>query len=402
MGVIQVSTNENGLIREEKPIKRLGLQRVVSVTANKGIPIEQYIKGNYNVLSKKVFCAIRELKFDSCITLEKNIDLLWEMSFTFSDVTRPNWSGFMQAYRKGTYPGKSEVSYDVTVTSLKKVLVAPTFVAADDTVYHVFLRVNVPIYKMYQAFQPKASSKNLGAQKGTEIPLFRGRILVALAWGLSVVFSSPTLYLYDVKDIMGKSQCWIDLGGTMEWRIYIMVIAFALFFIPTLIITACYAIILNCIFTDDAVFDKYSKRASSRGIIPRAKIKTIKLTFVIVFVFIICWSPYFLYDIFQVFGYITDSNTTFAVSTFIQSLAPLNSAANPLIYCLFSTHICRNMRRYRIIEWFLQKLNCCKCLDNPPQQGMMHKNESTSMTAMTNYTTNYAVNHRPISTTNAF
>ncbi|KAG1712247.1 Cardioacceleratory peptide receptor [Nymphon striatum] len=372
MGVIQVSTNENGLIREEKPIKRLGLQRVVSVTANKGIPIEQYIKGNYNVLSKKVFCAIRELKFDSCITLEKNIDLLWEMSFTFSDVTRPNWSGFMQAYRKGTYPGKSEVSYDVTVTSLKKVLVAPTFVAADDTVYHVFLRVVIAIEW-----------------------IFRGRILVALAWGLSVVFSSPTLYLYDVKDIMGKSQCWIDLGGTMEWRIYIMVIAFALFFIPTLIITACYAII---VYTN---LDK-NKRASSRGIIPRAKIKTIKLTFVIVFVFIICWSPYFLYDIFQVFGYITDSNTTFAVSTFIQSLAPLNSAANPLIYCLFSTHICRNMRRYRIIEWFLQKLNCCKCLDNPPQQGMMHKNESTSMTAMTNYTTNYAVNHRPISTTNAF
>ena len=110
MGVIQVSTNENGLIREEKPIKCLGLQRVASVTANKGIPIEQYIKGNYNVLSKKVFCAIRELKFDSCITLEKNIDLLWEMSFTFSDVTRPNWSGFMQAYRKGTYPRKSEVT----------------------------------------------------------------------------------------------------------------------------------------------------------------------------------------------------------------------------------------------------------------------------------------------------
>jgi len=27
------------------------------------------------------------------------------------------------------------------------------------------------------------------------------------------------------------------------------------------------------------------------------------------------------------------------VATFIQSLAPLNSAANPLIYCLFSTNI---------------------------------------------------------------
>lgn len=71
MGVIQVSTKESGLVREEKPIKRLGLQRVASVTVNKGIPIEQYIKGNYKVLSKKVFCTIRKFKFD--VTLEKNI-----------------------------------------------------------------------------------------------------------------------------------------------------------------------------------------------------------------------------------------------------------------------------------------------------------------------------------------
>ena len=28
-----------------------------------------------------------------------------------------------------------------------------------------------------------------------------------------------------------------------------------------------------------------------------------------------------------------------AVATFIQSLAPLNSAANPLIYCLFSANL---------------------------------------------------------------
>ncbi|GIY31311.1 cardioacceleratory peptide receptor [Caerostris darwini] len=86
------------------------------------------------------------------------------------------------------------------------------------------------------------------------------------------------------------------------------------------------------------------KRASSRGIIPRAKIKTVKMTLVIVFVFILCWSPYFVYDLLQVYGQIPESQTSFAVSTFIQSLAPLNSAANPMIYCLFSTHICRNFR----------------------------------------------------------
>ena len=37
------------------------------------------------------------------------------------------------------------------------------------------------------------------------------------------------------------------------------------------------------------------------------------------------------------------SKVTDAVATFIQSLAPLNSAANPIIYCLFSTNAGQNL-----------------------------------------------------------
>ena len=32
------------------------------------------------------------------------------MSFTFQESVRPSWSGFMQTFRKGEYPGKSEVN----------------------------------------------------------------------------------------------------------------------------------------------------------------------------------------------------------------------------------------------------------------------------------------------------
>ena len=88
--------------------------------------------------------------------------------------------------------------------------------------------------------------------------------------------------------------------------------------------------------TDD---DLETRRASSRGLIPKAKVKTIKMTFVIISVFILCWSPYIVFDLLQVYQLIPNNETTRAVATFIQSLAPLNSAANPLIYCLFSTNI---------------------------------------------------------------
>lgn len=96
--------------------------------------------------------------------------------------------------------------------------------------------------------------------------------------------------------------------------------------------------------TRNGGIDHGSRRASSRGIIPRAKVKTVKMTIVIVIVFVICWSPYIVFDLLQVFDKIPRTQTNIAVATLIQSLAPLNSAANPLIYCLFSTQVCRTLR----------------------------------------------------------
>lgn len=61
-------------------------------------------------------------------------------------------------------------------------------------------------------------------------------------------------------------------------------------------------------------------------------------------VFILCWSPYIVFDLLQVFGRIPRTQSNIAIATFIQSLAPLNSAANPLIYCLFSAQVCRVVR----------------------------------------------------------
>lgn len=61
-------------------------------------------------------------------------------------------------------------------------------------------------------------------------------------------------------------------------------------------------------------------------------------------VFVLCWSPYIVFDILQVYGYVPKTQTNIAVATFIQSLTPLNSAANPIIYCLFSTPFCKTVR----------------------------------------------------------
>jgi neuropeptide S receptor 1 len=195
----------------------------------------------------------------------------------------------------------------------------------------------------------------------------RARVLVILAWLLSFVFSLPTIFLFEEKPIEEIPQCWIDLQA-WQWKVYMTLVAVVLFVFPALIISACYAVIVWTIWSKSKLLipvghipirhngdhrdrpprhfheEHDTRRASSRGIIPRAKIKTVKMTFVIVFVFVLCWSPYIVFDLLQVYGHIPKTQTNIAIATLIQSLAPLNSAANPVIYCLFSTHLCRNLR----------------------------------------------------------
>jgi neuropeptide S receptor 1 len=130
-------------------------------------------------------------------------------------------------------------------------------------------------------------------------------------------------------------------------------VATLLFVIPAIVIALCYAIIIRTIWAKGTNMGPSNRRngnvdidrrASSRGIIPRAKVKTVKMTVVIVIVFILCWSPYIIFDLLQVFDQIPNTQTNIAIATLIQSLAPLNSAANPLIYCLFSTQVFRALK----------------------------------------------------------
>ncbi|KZS12860.1 putative Gonadotropin-releasing hormone II receptor [Daphnia magna] len=282
----------------------------------------------------------------------------------------------------------------------------------------------------------------------------RARILVAVAWILSAIFSSPMLVLYEEGLVQGQVQCWIDFTAPWQWQLYLTLVAVSLLVLPALLIFACYIVIVRTIWVQSAALtssmpsanrnnnntaginrtggsagtamldeDQESRRASSRGIIPRAKIKTVKMTFVIVFeneitfnyyyfffsssptlVFILCWAPYIVFDLLQVYGHIPKSKTMIAVATFIQSLAPLNSAANPLIYCLFSTHLCRNLRKIPALEWMAVKLenavhsiglcpdwNCCAAdgsVDHPSLQ-----NRTTSRGGTAHTRTNHRNSH---------
>nr|XP_022321384.1 cardioacceleratory peptide receptor-like [Crassostrea virginica] len=218
---------------------------------------------------------------------------------------------------------------------------------------------------------------------------FRAKMLITSAWVLSAVFSIPTLVLFDVSEgnvtYKGKSitLCEPLFSDKFESQIYMTLIAIAAFILPALIITVCYCVIIVVICRNDVDAQRERERCywtfqrqesllsnvtveSSRSnpclgrsgnpIIERAKIRTVKMTFFIVSVFILCWCPYFGFMLYHVYEMGSpNTNTLKALTAIVQSLAPLNSAANPVIYGVFSTRICRNLRNVPLLKY----VACC-------------------------------------------
>ncbi|KAK7506625.1 hypothetical protein BaRGS_00002100, partial [Batillaria attramentaria] len=227
----------------------------------------------------------------------------------------------------------------------------------------------------------------------------RARILVGTAWVLSLLFALPELILFRVDTQFGGPMCMIDFTETWQWQAYLTPIAITLFIIPAAdapgddcVVSVCAenyparfqtipihdlqnsshrlevsgrsrcptvfphetAFVFSSLLVSPSVPTELlngrssprteSARSSSRGIIPQAKIRTIKMTFLIVLVFIVCWSPYFIFNLCQVYGAVPNTVDWMKFATFIQSMAPLNSAANPVIYGIFSTRICKYLR----------------------------------------------------------
>ncbi|KAK6166584.1 hypothetical protein SNE40_023240 [Patella caerulea] len=230
----------------------------------------------------------------------------------------------------------------------------------------------------------------------------RAKILIGSAWLISLLFAAPQLFLFQEKHHYGGPQCYIDLTEAWQWQLYLSMIALVIFVIPAIIICICYVVIVAIIWRssrllkpsdsqkslksykskDEECLNGHSRSnsskescSSSRGVIPQAKIRTIKMTFLIVLVFIVCWSPYFIFNLCDVYGYVDWKNpSTRKISTFIQSLAPLNSAANPVIYGIFSTRICRRLYLFRKVQDHV-----CKCCKKEPIPRQMSGNEYTSM-----------------------
>ncbi|KAM4687278.1 neuropeptide S receptor [Discoglossus pictus] len=182
----------------------------------------------------------------------------------------------------------------------------------------------------------------------------QAKVLIAIAWSLSFLFSIPTLIIFGkIQLANGEVQCWALWPDDSYWTPYMTVVAFLVYFIPLIIISVIYYIVIRTIWAkskahaviiSNCTDGNFCASYSHRGLISKAKMKAIKYSIVVILAFILCWSPYFLFDILDNFNMLPETKERIYASVIIQNLPVLNSAINPIIYCIFSNKHCRLSR----------------------------------------------------------
>ncbi|XP_051545962.1 arginine vasopressin receptor 1Aa [Myxocyprinus asiaticus] len=200
----------------------------------------------------------------------------------------------------------------------------------------------------------------------------RSRIMIGGTWISSLVLSTPQYFIFSLSEIQNGSKvydCWAHFIQPWGVQTYITWITVGIFLFPVIILMTCYGFICHSIRknirckTKKMLADGVCKSGlmgknsvSSVSVISRAKLRTVKMTFVIVLAYIICWAPFFIVQMWSVwdknFSWVDSENTAVTLSAL---LASLNSCCNPWIYMIFSGNL---------LHYFT---HCFPCCHNFPQ-----------------------------------
>ncbi|XP_006877286.1 PREDICTED: vasopressin V2 receptor [Chrysochloris asiatica] len=185
---------------------------------------------------------------------------------------------------------------------------------------------------------------------------------VLVAWACSLLFSLPQLFIFAQRDVSngnGVLDCWAYFVEPWGRRTYVTWIALMVFVAPALGIAACQVLIFREIHTS-LVPGPAARPGGQRGRprpggssegarVSAAMAKTVRMTLVIVIMYVLCWAPFFLVQLWAVW----DPEAPLEGPPFVllMLLASLNSCTNPWVYAFFSSSVSSELRSLLCGRW---------------------------------------------------
>jgi len=168
------------------------------------------------------------------------------------------------------------------------------------------------------------------------------KILLWSAWIISILSAVPQIFIFHVMSHpvhTWYTQC-VTFGSfpseTVE-RIYIIFGMVMIYLLPLVVIVITYSVILYTILhksRNESLGD--GMRRTSVVLLSRAFSRTLKMTIVIVSVFILCWTPYFVITVWFVADKRSFSLIDMRVEKFLYIFACANSVMDPIVYGYFN------------------------------------------------------------------
>uniref|UniRef100_A0A8C6SCT6 Vasopressin V2 receptor n=1 Tax=Neogobius melanostomus TaxID=47308 RepID=A0A8C6SCT6_9GOBI len=166
-----------------------------------------------------------------------------------------------------------------------------------------------------------------------------------VAWGLALVLSIPQVFIFSRSEVgPGDFECWGHFTEPWGLKAYVTWMTVAVFLLPALIITICQIRIFREIHNNIYLKSERMQRPSTPPrSITKAITKTVRMTLVIVLVYTVCWSPYFIVQLWAAWDPNPPAQAGVAF-TILMLLASLNSCTNPWIYTAFSSSVSRELQ----------------------------------------------------------
>ncbi|XP_048878536.1 oxytocin receptor [Brienomyrus brachyistius] len=171
---------------------------------------------------------------------------------------------------------------------------------------------------------------------------------VCVAWVISLIGGVPQIFIFSkVQVTPGVFDCWADFIKPWGLKTYVTWTTLVIFVLPIFIVVVCQVRICRAVHINlyhkthqqrqVPIAHPLPSRTSSVTGLSKARIKTVKMTVVIVLTYIMCWAPFFTVQLWSAWD--VNAPTESATFTILMLLASLNSCANPCIYLLFSGHL---------------------------------------------------------------
>ncbi|KAF7691397.1 galanin receptor type 1 [Silurus meridionalis] len=209
------------------------------------------------------------------------------------------------------------------------------------------------------------------SRKSSSIRVARHALLGVLGiWALSLAMALPVAYHQRIVETEDNSTfCWEVWADPRKRKIYVVCTFVFGYLLPLILISFCYAKVLNHLHKNLRNISKKSEAS---------KKKTAQTVLVVVVVFCLSWLPHHVVHLWVEFGSFPLNQASFLFRVVAHCLAYSNSSVNPIIYAFLS----ENFRQAYKQVFQCQVASECPTQDAREMRNKMEKVPPTNCTTV--------------------